>query len=128
MVQRRRDILGEQRPEPRMASTTSSSGESRAASRADRSAPRVFDIFFDLPHPGASKDSERARMIEPPELFNPELMAELYDASAISRLARFAFPEHDDHQHGMYKSVVRSLVRSFVRRRVGVAWLVLMLF
>ena len=65
-------------------------------------APCLFDLFFDLPHPGASKDSDRARMIEPPEVFNPQILSEMYEATAISRLARFAFPEHDDHKHGEF--------------------------
>jgi hypothetical protein len=100
MAQKKRTVLSEQRR------SSGASQQSRAASYNDsrqiRSPPCIFDIFFDLPHPGASKDSERARMIEPPNDSVQSIVAELYEASAISRLARFAFPEHDDHQHGRY--------------------------
>lgn len=63
----------------------------------------VFDVFFDLPHPAASDNADRARMIEPPEVTNPEILAEVYEPSAIAKLARFAFPEHDDQKHGTYE-------------------------
>ena len=63
--------------------------------------PKVFDLFFDVPHPAASKDSEPARMIEPPDVHSQVILSELYEPSAISRLARFAFPEHDDQKLGM---------------------------
>lgn len=63
--------------------------------------PKVFDLFFDVPHPAASKESEPARMIEPPDVHNQVILSELYEPSAISRLARFAFPEHDDQKLGM---------------------------
>jgi hypothetical protein len=79
---------------------------SRAASGKDldrkATTPAVFDVFFDLPHPAASKDSEPARMIEPPEVHNQAILSELYEPTSISRLARFAFPEHDDHKHGKW--------------------------
>jgi len=61
----------------------------------------VFDVFFDLPHPAASDNADRARMIEPPEVTNPEILAEVYEPSAIAKLARFAFPEHDDQKHAL---------------------------
>lgn len=77
---------------------------SQPASSSDerqlRAPPCIFEMFFDLPHPGASSDSEKARMIEPPQVTETGVLAELYDAAAISRIARFAFPEHDDHKHG----------------------------
>lgn len=76
---------------------------SRPASHHDgRTMPCVFDLCFDLPHPAASKDAERARMVEPPDVSNPGVLAELYAPSAVSRLARFAFPEHDDQKHGRF--------------------------
>jgi hypothetical protein len=64
--------------------------------------PAVFDVFFDLPHPAASKESEPARMIEPPEVYNAAILSEMYEPTSISKLARFAFPEHDDHKHGKW--------------------------
>jgi hypothetical protein len=62
----------------------------------------LFDLFFDLPHPNASAGAERARIIEPPDTNTrrSEVFAELYEAGNISRIARFAFPEHDDQKLG----------------------------
>ena len=80
---------------------------------------RVFDIFFDLPHPGASRDSERARMIEPPETTHSAVMAEMYEASAVSRLARFAFPEHDDHKHALELQAKANNIALGRKRGVG---------
>jgi hypothetical protein len=81
--------------------------------------PYVFDLWFDLPHPGASKDADRARMVEPPEVSNPGVLAELYDPSAVSRLARFAFPEHDDQKHGRFL-IANVFSRCQVKSRVFV--------
>ena len=65
----------------------------------------LFDLFFDLPHPAASSTNERARMIEPPEIHNPAMLAEMYEPSNISRIARFAFPCHDDQEYGKPRSL-----------------------
>jgi len=54
----------------------------------------VFDFFLDIPHPGASKKNERARIIEPPGIPNPGV-AEINEAENISRIAMFAFPDYD---------------------------------
>jgi len=61
----------------------------------------VFDLFIDLPHPAASKNSAPAYMIEPPEFYSQPILAEMYEPALISRLARYAFPEHSDHKHTM---------------------------
>jgi len=98
----------------------SSQLRSRPVSHYDgRKMPYVFDLWFDLPHPGASKDADRARMVEPPEVSNPGVLAELYDPSAVSRLARFAFPEHDDKKHGRFL-IANVFSRCQVKSRVFV--------
>ena len=92
------------------SSSSSSSPRTRPASQYHghpmrTTVPCIFDLFFDLPHPGASRDAARARMVAPPGVSNPAIAAELHDPSALSRLARFAFPEHDDHKHGACRVV-----------------------
>mmetsp|Transcript_17083 Transcript_17083/g.25078 ORF Transcript_17083/g.25078 Transcript_17083/m.25078 type:complete len:201 (+) Transcript_17083:111-713(+) len=64
----------------------------------------IYDLFFDLPHPAASSPCERARVIEASTnscsggCFNASV-GELFEASNVSRIARFAFPEYDDQKH-----------------------------
>ena len=68
--------------------------------------PALYDLFFDIPHPAASPSCPRARAIDAPSSNNEEILAsdlavqtvmdELFDPSNIARIARFAFPEHDD--------------------------------
>ena len=65
-----------------------------------RGASCIFDIFFDIPHPASSPLNERARLIEPPESTNPEVAAEMHEPKNIAKIARFAFPDHDDQTHG----------------------------
>jgi hypothetical protein len=80
------------------------------------SPPRLFDLFFDVPHPGASKESDRARMVEPPEASesSARFLSELYEPSAVSRLARFAFPFHDDHKYGTFTCISNRNMHCFV--------------
>lgn len=60
----------------------------------------LFDLFLDLPHPAASPSCP------PPFLIGgksnnadaAKIQEELGEASSIARIARFAFPEHDDQQ------------------------------
>ena len=76
--------------------------------------PTLYDLFFDLPHPAASPGCPRARVIDSPSVVAAAgggadaeatdaaaraVMDELFDPSNISRIARFAFPEHDDELH-----------------------------
>lgn len=77
--------------------------------------PTLYDLFFDLPHPAASPGCPRARVIDSPSAMSATgvpnahaeatdaaaraVMDELFDPSNISRIARFAFPEHDDELH-----------------------------
>jgi len=77
--------------------------------------PTLYDLFFDLPHPAASPGCPRARVIDSPSVLSATgvhdasaeatdaaaraVMDELFDPSNISRIARFAFPEHDDELH-----------------------------
>ena len=63
----------------------------------------LYDLFFDLPHPAASPSCEQARIFgPPPSLVNAvgSVIQELYDPSNVARVARFAFPDHDDQLHG----------------------------
>ena len=76
----------------------------------------VFDFFLDIPHPGASKKNERARIIEPPGIPNPGV-AEINEAENISRIAMFAFPDYDgDEDVGKFIRHERSIFLSLSRR------------
>eukprot|EP00548_Thalassiothrix_antarctica_P002185 CAMPEP_0194133712 /NCGR_PEP_ID=MMETSP0152-20130528/3765_1 /TAXON_ID=1049557 /ORGANISM="Thalassiothrix antarctica, Strain L6-D1" /LENGTH=1309 /DNA_ID=CAMNT_0038829059 /DNA_START=339 /DNA_END=4268 /DNA_ORIENTATION=- len=58
-------------------------------------------------------------MIEPPEVTNPVILAEVYEPSAIAKLCRFAFPEHDDQKHALelQAEIEASYHRKLERRR-----------
>lgn len=79
-----------------MASKPSSSGK--------RTNFSIFEIFFDLPHPAASSDPTPAKIVEPKESEHRQKYnldtSELYTPQNISKITRFAFPEHDDRVHG----------------------------
>mmetsp|Transcript_13871 Transcript_13871/g.19862 ORF Transcript_13871/g.19862 Transcript_13871/m.19862 type:complete len:873 (+) Transcript_13871:103-2721(+) len=64
----------------------------------------LFDIFFDIPHPAASSLNAGSRVIDPPDNFNSNITSEMCKALNISRIARFAFPDHDDQTHASSKA------------------------
>lgn len=58
----------------------------------------LFDVFMNVPHPQASSSCRAAETLESPikdEVIRRELVE---DANSLGRIARFAFPEHDDRQ------------------------------
>jgi len=54
----------------------------------------VYDFYLDIPHPAFSIINDPARIIEPPGQCHPGCH-ELFEASNISRIAMFAFPDYD---------------------------------
>ena len=57
----------------------------------------VYDLFFNLPHPAAPAEvSDRAQIIDPPVILCPLLNEEMCNPDNVTRLSRFAFPEHDE--------------------------------
>jgi len=56
----------------------------------------VFELFIDIPHPASSSINDRAKVFDPPEHVNSDIAAEIYEPKNIARIARFAFPDHDD--------------------------------
>jgi hypothetical protein len=58
----------------------------------------LFDLFLDLPHPAASGSCPPPFLIGSPKQGedNNKIQQELGESASIARIARFAFPEHDD--------------------------------
>lgn len=56
----------------------------------------LFDLFLDLPHPAASPSCPPPFILGSPGSEDNLLLRELNTPDSIARIARFAFPEHDD--------------------------------
>ena len=60
----------------------------------------MYDLFLDLPHPdtaaGGGGGDATARIIDPPTIISPALHAEMLAPENLARLARLAYPDHDD--------------------------------
>lgn len=63
----------------------------------------AYEIFFDLPHPSASSNEIGHRIIQPVDSDHRQRnfldTSELFEPDNISKITRFAFPEHDDRLH-----------------------------
>ena len=63
----------------------------------------MYDLFLDLPHPDAAAaggGDATARIIDPPTIVSPALHAEMLAPENLARLARLAYPDHDDRGGG----------------------------
>ena len=64
----------------------------------------IYEVFLDLAHPASVSDPFGPKIIRPkpsPQRRRGNLdVSELYDSENISKITRFAFPEHDDRVHG----------------------------
>ena len=56
----------------------------------------IYDLFLDLPHPAASSNDQRSRIIDPPVTICSLLSREMYTPENIARISKFAFPEFDE--------------------------------
>jgi len=75
----------------------------------------IYDLFLDLPHPEHSTHSESARIIGP-HPWNPDtnspLQQELFEPDIISKISKYAFPDHNDQLVSAsmsYKAILKGL-------------------
>ena len=85
----------------------------------------MYDLFLDLPHPDAAAagggGDATARIIDPPTIVSPALHAEMLAPENLARLARLAYPDHDDLGGGSGETATTALAAKMMGTKFNIA-------